>query len=105
MPKLAEYRQVAAGKVRQIHEVDDELLLFVASDRISAFDHVLTTEIPDKGRVLTAMSVFWFEKFADLVPNHLVAWDDPRIPAEVRGRRCWCVGWRWSRWSAWRAAT
>ncbi|MEU4448319.1 phosphoribosylaminoimidazolesuccinocarboxamide synthase [Actinosynnema sp. NPDC050801] len=86
MPKLADYRQVAAGKVRQVHEVDDDLLLFVASDRISAFDHVLTTAIPDKGRVLTAMSVFWFERFADLVPNHLVAWDDPRIPAEVRGR-------------------
>ncbi|GAB2996810.1 phosphoribosylaminoimidazolesuccinocarboxamide synthase [Saccharothrix stipae] len=86
MPKLADYRQVAAGKVRHVHEVDDDLLLFVASDRISAFDHVLTTAIPDKGRVLTAMSVFWFERFADLVPNHLVAWDDPRIPAEVRGR-------------------
>ncbi|NUT50091.1 MAG: phosphoribosylaminoimidazolesuccinocarboxamide synthase [Saccharothrix sp.] len=86
MPKLADYRQVAAGKVRQVHEVDDDLLLFVASDRISAYDHVLTTPIPDKGRVLTAMSVFWFEKFAELTPNHLVAWDDPRIPAEVRGR-------------------
>ncbi|QFZ23728.1 phosphoribosylaminoimidazolesuccinocarboxamide synthase [Saccharothrix syringae] len=86
MPKLADYRQVAAGKVRHVHEVDDELLLLVASDRISAFDHVLSTEIPDKGRVLTAMSVFWFERFADLVPNHLVAWDDPRIPGEVRGR-------------------
>lgn len=86
MPKLADYRQVAAGKVRRIHEVDDDLLLLVASDRISAFDHVLSTEIPDKGRVLTAMSVFWFERFADLVPNHLVAWDDPRIPGEVRGR-------------------
>ncbi|XVS64246.1 phosphoribosylaminoimidazolesuccinocarboxamide synthase [Actinosynnema sp. CA-299493] len=86
MPKLADYRQVAAGKVRQIHEVDEDLLLFVASDRISAFDHVLTTPIPDKGRVLTAMSVFWFERFADLVPHHLVAWDDPRIPDEVRGR-------------------
>lgn len=86
MPKLADYRQVAAGKVRQVHEVDEDLLLFVASDRISAYDHVLTTPIPDKGRVLTAMSVFWFEKFADLAPNHLMAWDDPRIPAEVRGR-------------------
>ncbi|MDQ2582844.1 phosphoribosylaminoimidazolesuccinocarboxamide synthase [Saccharothrix yanglingensis] len=86
MPKLADYRQVAAGKVRQVYEVDDDLLLFVASDRISAYDHVLSTEIPDKGRVLTAMSVFWFERFADLAPNHLVAWDDPRIPDEVRGR-------------------
>ncbi len=86
MSKLADYRPIAAGKVRHLYEVDEKLLLLVASDRISAFDHVLSTEIPDKGRVLTAMSVFWFEKFADLVPNHVVAWDDPRIPDEVRGR-------------------
>ncbi len=83
MPTLADYQHVARGKVRELYDVDDELLLFVASDRISAYDHVLSTEIPDKGRVLTAMSVFWFERLA---PNHLVAYDDPRIPAEVRGR-------------------
>ncbi|MET8758165.1 phosphoribosylaminoimidazolesuccinocarboxamide synthase [Lentzea sp. NPDC004782] len=83
MPTLADYQHVARGKVRELYDVDDELLLFVASDRISAYDHVLSTEIPDKGRVLTAMSVFWFER---LTPNHLVAYDDPRIPAEVRGR-------------------
>jgi len=83
---LADYPQIAAGKVRQLHAVDEEHLLLVASDRISAYDHVLPTPIPDKGRVLTAMSVFWFELLADVVPNHLVAWDDPRIPAEVRGR-------------------
>jgi phosphoribosylaminoimidazole-succinocarboxamide synthase len=83
---LAGYRQVAAGKVRQLYAVDDEHLLLVASDRISAYDHVLRTEIPDKGRVLTAMSVFWFELLADLVPHHLVAWADERIPDEVRGR-------------------
>ncbi|GAA2666912.1 MULTISPECIES: phosphoribosylaminoimidazolesuccinocarboxamide synthase [Actinosynnema] len=86
MPQLADYPVIATGKVRSVHAVDDELLLFVASDRISAYDHVLSTPIPDKGRVLTAMSVFWFDKLADLAPNHLVAWDDPRIPAEVRGR-------------------
>ncbi|WP_086820281.1 phosphoribosylaminoimidazolesuccinocarboxamide synthase [Allokutzneria sp. NRRL B-24872] len=86
MPTLAEYPQIAAGKVRQLHAVDDEHLLLVASDRISAYDHVLESAIPDKGRVLTAMSVFWFELLADLVPNHLVAHDDPRIPDEVRGR-------------------
>ena len=86
MTTLAEYKQVAAGKVRQLYAVDDEHLLLVASDRISAFDHVLRTEIPDKGRVLTAMSVFWFDLLADLVPHHLVAADDERIPAEVRGR-------------------
>ena len=83
VPTLADYQHVARGKVRDLYDVDDELLLFVASDRISAFDHILSTEIPDKGRVLTAMSVFWFER---LTPNHLVAHDDPRIPAEVRGR-------------------
>ncbi|MCI2419648.1 phosphoribosylaminoimidazolesuccinocarboxamide synthase [Saccharopolyspora sp. K220] len=86
MVALADYPQIAAGKVRQLHAVDDEHLLLVASDRISAFDHVLDTPIPDKGRVLTAMSVFWFELLADLVPNHLVAFDDVRIPGEVRGR-------------------
>ncbi|MGI8308938.1 phosphoribosylaminoimidazolesuccinocarboxamide synthase [Saccharopolyspora hattusasensis] len=86
MVALADYPQIAAGKVRQLHAVDDEHLLLVASDRISAYDHVLDTPIPDKGRVLTAMSVFWFELLADVTPNHLVAADDPRIPAEVRGR-------------------
>ncbi|TDD54828.1 phosphoribosylaminoimidazolesuccinocarboxamide synthase [Saccharopolyspora elongata] len=86
MVALADYPQIAAGKVRQLHAVDDEHLLLVASDRISAYDHVLDTPIPDKGRVLTAMSVFWFELLADVMPNHLVAADDPRIPSEVRGR-------------------
>ncbi len=80
------YRHVASGKVRDLYEVDDELLLMVASDRISAYDHVLPTPIPDKGRILTATSVFWFGLLADLVPNHVVAVDDPRIPREVLGR-------------------
>jgi phosphoribosylaminoimidazole-succinocarboxamide synthase len=86
VPTLADYPLVATGKIRSLYAVDDDHLLFVASNRISAFDHVLSTEIPDKGRVLTAMSVFWFDLLADVVPNHLVAWDDGRIPAEVRGR-------------------
>jgi phosphoribosylaminoimidazole-succinocarboxamide synthase len=87
VPVLADYPHVASGKVRDLYEVDGEHLLLVASDRISAFDHVLPTLIPDKGRVLTAMSVFWFELLADLVPNHLDAPpDDPRIPPEVLGR-------------------
>jgi phosphoribosylaminoimidazole-succinocarboxamide synthase len=86
VPTLADYPLVATGKVRRLYAVDDDHLLFVASNRISAFDHVLATEIPDKGRVLTAMSVFWFDLLADVVPNHLAAWDDPRIPAEVAGR-------------------
>nr|WP_211256532.1 phosphoribosylaminoimidazolesuccinocarboxamide synthase [Actinoalloteichus caeruleus] len=87
--ELADYPLIAAGKVRELYSVDDDHLLLVASDRISAYDFVLETPIPDKGRVLTAMSVFWFELLAQRVPhlaNHLVAWDDPRIPSEVRGR-------------------
>src|SRR5215472_5341820 len=84
-PALSDYHHLASGKVREIHRVDDQHLLLVASDRISAYDHVLDSMIPDKGRILTAMSVFFF----DLVeaPNHLAGPpDDPRIPNEVLGR-------------------
>jgi len=84
--KLSDYPHLTSGKVRDLYEVDEGLLLMVASDRISAFDFVLQTTIPDKGRILTAMSVFWFELLAGVVQNHVVAYDDPRIPAEVRGR-------------------
>ncbi|GAA4773618.1 phosphoribosylaminoimidazolesuccinocarboxamide synthase [Actinomycetospora chlora] len=92
MVALSAYRHLASGKVRDLYEVDDETLLLVASDRISAFDHVLSTPIPDKGRVLTAMSVFWFELLGgpDVatppIAHHLVAARDERIPEEVRGR-------------------
>jgi phosphoribosylaminoimidazole-succinocarboxamide synthase len=78
--------QLAAGKVRDLYAAPDGLLLVVASDRISAYDHVLPTPIPAKGRVLTALSAWWFERLSDLVPHHLVAVDDPAIPAEWRGR-------------------
>jgi phosphoribosylaminoimidazole-succinocarboxamide synthase len=64
---------VASGKVREIYELDESHLLLVASDRISTFDVVLPTEIPDKGRVLTGLSGFWFARTGDIVPNHLVA--------------------------------
>ena len=67
----------ASGKVRDVYLLDQERLLFVATDRISAFDYVLATGIPHKGRVLTQISLFWFEFLRDLVPNHL-------ITAEVR---------------------
>lgn len=84
-PSLDDYQHVAAGKVRDLYRVDDDHLLLVASDRISAFDHVLTTPIPDKGRVLTAMSVYFFTALG--VPNHLAGpADDERIPDEVLGR-------------------
>src|SRR5436853_2502767 len=64
---------VASGKVRELFTVDDHRLLLVASDRISTFDVVLPTEIPDKGRVLTGLSGFWFTRTRDVVPNHLLA--------------------------------
>ena len=84
-PALSDYRHLASGKVRELHRIDDDHLLFVATDRISAFDYILDTLIPDKGRILTAMSVFFFG-LVD-APNHLAGPpDDPRIPAEVLGR-------------------
>jgi phosphoribosylaminoimidazole-succinocarboxamide synthase len=64
---------VASGKVRDIYELDQERLLLVASDRISTFDVILPTEIPDKGRVLTGLSGFWFARTRDIAPNHLLA--------------------------------
>ena len=88
-PALTDYRHLASGKVRELYRIDDDHLLFVATDRISAFDYILDTEIPDKGRILTAMSVFFFGLIADAggAPNHLAGPpDDPRIPAEVLGR-------------------
>ena len=81
---------VHSGKVRELYRVDDERLVMVASDRISAFDHVLDTPIPDKGRILTAMSVWWFDQLSDLVPNHLVSYDDPMIEPQWRGRAIVC---------------
>ena len=84
-PELSEYTHLSAGKVRELYEIDDDHLLMVATDRISAYDHVLEPAIPDKGRVLTAMSVFFFDALD--FPNHLAGpLDDERIPAEVLGR-------------------
>src|SRR5438309_2384106 len=68
----------ARGKVRDIYELGDDLL-FIATDRISAFDHVLGSGIPDKGKILTALSNFWFKFLSDTVPNHLVATTSPKI--------------------------
>src|ERR1700736_2515423 len=88
-PALTDYRHLASGKVRELYEIDAEHMLLVATDRISAFDYVLQSEIPDKGRILTAMSVFFFDLVSNVVrvPNHLAGPpDDPRIPEAVRGR-------------------
>ena len=73
----------ASGKVRDVYRLDNEHLLFVATDRISAFDYVLATGIPHKGRVLTQISLFWFEFLKDIVPNHLVTADVQRYPAQA----------------------
>jgi len=74
----------ASGKVRDVYDIDETHLLFVASDRISAFDYVLATGIPHKGRVLNQMSLFWFDFLADVVPNHLITADVDQYPAPVR---------------------
>jgi phosphoribosylaminoimidazole-succinocarboxamide synthase len=83
----------ASGKVRDVYELDSERLLFVATDRISAFDYVLATGIPQKGRVLTQISLFWFSFLSDIVPNHLITADVESYPEglhkyadQLRGR-------------------
>ena len=84
-PSLESYEHLAAGKVRDLYSIDEQTMLMVASDRISAFDHILPTPIPDKGRVLTAMSVYYFGALG--VPNHLAGDPtDSRIPADLVGR-------------------
>ncbi len=74
----------ASGKVRDVYSLDHDHLLFVATDRISAFDYVLATGIPHKGRVLTQISLFWFDFLKDIVPNHFVTADVSRYPAAIR---------------------
>jgi phosphoribosylaminoimidazole-succinocarboxamide synthase len=84
----ADGRHLHSGKVRDLYEAPGGLLLMVASDRISAFDFVLPTPIPDKGRILTALSLWWFERLADIVPHHVVSTD---VPAEYAGRALLCT--------------
>jgi len=81
---MPELQHVASGKVREIYSIDDEKLLLVASDRISTFDVVLPTEIPDKGRVLTGLSGYWFTLLAPIVPNHMLAIRDDGRSMECR---------------------
>jgi phosphoribosylaminoimidazole-succinocarboxamide synthase len=84
---VTDLRHLHSGKVRDLYETPDGLLLMVASDRISAYDFVLPTPIPDKGAVLTQLSLWWFEQLADLVPNHVVSTD---VPVEFAGRAVLC---------------
>jgi len=82
-PEIAGWKHLRTGKVRDLYTNDKNELLIVASDRISAFDWVLPTEIPNKGKLLTQISLFWFELLSDLVPNHIITTD---VPASVAGR-------------------
>jgi phosphoribosylaminoimidazole-succinocarboxamide synthase len=74
----------ASGKVRDVYSVGDQQLLFVATDRISAFDYILATGIPHKGRVLSQISLFWFDFLADIVPNHLITAEVDKYPPAAR---------------------
>ena len=85
---LAPHRQ---GKVRDIYELDDRLLM-IATDRISAFDYVLASGIPDKGKVLTQLSAFWFEQTRDIVPNHVISTDVAQYPVEFRADAAMLAG-------------
>lgn len=83
MAQLGDWPLVYQGKVRDVYRINAEELLLVATDRVSAFDWVLPTEIPGKGKILNQLSVWWFEQLAPLVPNHVVSLD---VPQEVAGR-------------------
>ncbi len=96
IPELAD-RHIHSGKVRDLYDAGDGLLLMVASDRISAFDYILPSTIPDKGAILTQMSLWWFEQVADVIPNHVVASEVADFPAAfkpygdaLRGRSVLC---------------
>ncbi|MBA2332601.1 MAG: phosphoribosylaminoimidazolesuccinocarboxamide synthase, partial [Actinobacteria bacterium] len=76
--------RLRSGKVRELYVLDEQRLLLTASDRISTFDVILPTEIPDKGRILTGLSAFWFARTSELVPNHLLALRDDGRSLECR---------------------
>jgi phosphoribosylaminoimidazole-succinocarboxamide synthase len=86
-PAIEGATHLHSGKVRDLYRLPDGNLLMVASDRMSAYDFVLDSPIPDKGEILTRMSLWWFEQLADLVPNHVVSTD---VPDSVRGRAVIC---------------
>ena len=86
-PPLEGATHLHSGKVRDLYRLDDGHLLMVASDRISAYDFVLDTTIPDKGEILTRMSLWWFSRLGDLVPHHVISTD---VPEQVKGRAVVC---------------
>lgn len=82
-PEITGWKHLRTGKVRDLYINESNILLIVASDRISAFDWVLPTEIPNKGKILTQLSLFWFEMLSDIVPNHIISTE---VPSSVVGR-------------------
>jgi phosphoribosylaminoimidazole-succinocarboxamide synthase len=82
--EFQDLRLHASGKVRDVYRLDSDRLLFVATDRISAFDYILATGIPHKGKVLNQISLFWFDFLKDIVPNHLITADVGQYPAEIQ---------------------
>ena len=82
--EFQDLRLHASGKVRDLYRLDSDRLLFVATDRISAFDYILATGIPHKGKVLNQISLFWFDFLKDIVPNHLITADVRQYPAEIQ---------------------
>ena len=77
-------KKISSGKVREIYEVDDDKLMLVVSDRISAFDVILPNEVPDKGKVLNKISEFWFDYTKDFVKNHVISTDLSEFPEEFQ---------------------
>lgn len=82
-PQISGWTHLRSGKVRDLYRNDLGQILLVASDRISAYDHILPVVIPNKGKILTQLSLFWFELLADLIPNHLISQD---VPDQVKDR-------------------
>jgi phosphoribosylaminoimidazole-succinocarboxamide synthase len=90
---IASLPLVSRGKVRDNYALGDDRLLIVTTDRLSAFDVVMREPIPDKGRVLNRMALWWFERLAEVVPNHLTAWTPPRWWRPARPSRCATARW------------
>ncbi|NOY15910.1 MAG: phosphoribosylaminoimidazolesuccinocarboxamide synthase [Gammaproteobacteria bacterium] len=85
---ITSLEHIASGKVREIYRIDDKRLLFVASDRLSAFDVIMPTQIPNKGHILTQIAEFWFEKTRHIIPNHLLSTDISNLPLNPGEKEC-----------------
>ena len=77
-------KQLSSGKVREIYEIDEDKLLLVVSDRISAFDYILPASIPNKGKILNQISEFWFDYVKDIIPNHIISTNLANFPEEFQ---------------------